>query len=36
MPDDLSKKAARRMLEAVKDLNEDDLVISLISGGGSR
>ncbi|MFG6177665.1 glycerate kinase [Halomonas sp. THAF12] len=35
MPDDLSEKAARRMLEAVEDLGEDDLVIALISGGGS-
>ncbi|RTR07032.1 glycerate kinase type-2 family protein [Halomonas nitroreducens] len=35
MPDDLSEQAARRMLEAVEDLGEDDLVIALISGGGS-
>ncbi|APE30251.1 glycerate kinase [Halomonas aestuarii] len=35
MPDDLSERAARRMLEAVADLGEDDLVIALISGGGS-
>lgn len=35
MPDDLSEKAARRMLEAVDGLGEDDLVITLISGGGS-
>lgn len=35
MPDDLSEKAARRMLEAVTDLGEDDLVIALVSGGGS-
>ncbi|QFU02794.1 Putative hydroxypyruvate reductase [Halomonas sp. THAF5a] len=35
MPDDLSEQAARRMLEAVADLGEDDLVIALISGGGS-
>ncbi|MEQ5802933.1 glycerate kinase [Halomonas sp. H10-9-1] len=35
MPDDLSEKAARRMLEAVALVGEDDLVIALISGGGS-
>ncbi|MEQ6888898.1 glycerate kinase [Halomonas sp. CS7] len=35
MPDDLSEQAARRMLEAVQDLGEDDLVIALVSGGGS-
>ncbi|GKW50633.1 glycerate kinase type-2 family protein [Halomonas sp. NCCP-2165] len=35
MPDDLSEKAARRMLEAVEGLGEDDLVIALVSGGGS-
>ncbi|MGM0692592.1 MAG: glycerate kinase type-2 family protein [Pseudomonadota bacterium] len=35
MPDGLSEQAARRMLEAVADLGEDDLVIALISGGGS-
>ncbi|UYG07000.1 glycerate kinase [Halomonas sp. M4R1S46] len=35
MPDDLSEQAARRMLEAVEGLGEDDLVIALISGGGS-
>ncbi|QTP60209.1 glycerate kinase [Billgrantia antri] len=35
MPDDLGEKAARRMLEAVTDLGEDDRVIALISGGGS-
>ncbi|MFG6157510.1 glycerate kinase [Halomonas sp. 1390] len=35
MPDDLSERAARRMLEAVQDLGEDDLVIALVSGGGS-
>lgn len=35
MPDDLGEKAARRMLEAVSGLGEDDRVIALISGGGS-
>ncbi|WP_431024817.1 glycerate kinase type-2 family protein [Halomonas sp. H5] len=35
MPDDLSEKAARRMLEAVEGLGADDLVIALVSGGGS-
>ncbi|MCE9682187.1 glycerate kinase type-2 family protein [Halomonas alkalisoli] len=35
MPDDLGEKAARRMLEAVEGLTEDDRVIALISGGGS-
>ncbi|MBB3185140.1 hydroxypyruvate reductase [Halomonas fontilapidosi] len=35
MPDDLSEQAARRMLAAVTDLGEDDLVIALVSGGGS-
>lgn len=35
MPDDLSERAAKRMLEAVAGLGEDDLVIALISGGGS-
>ncbi|MDR5901948.1 glycerate kinase type-2 family protein [Halomonas icarae] len=35
MPDGLSEEAARRMLEAVETLGEDDLVIALISGGGS-
>lgn len=35
MPDALSEHAAKRMLEAVKDLGEDDQVIALISGGGS-
>ncbi len=35
MPDDLSERAARRMLEAVDGLGEGDLVIALISGGGS-
>lgn len=35
MPDGLSEEAARRMLAAVEGLTEDDLVIALISGGGS-
>lgn len=35
MPDDLGEKAARRMLEAVAELGQDDRVIALISGGGS-
>ncbi|MBR2515276.1 MAG: glycerate kinase [Halomonas sp.] len=35
MPDALGEQAAKRMLEAVKDLGENDLVIALISGGGS-
>ncbi|PSF13280.1 glycerate kinase [Marinobacter fuscus] len=35
MPDELGEKAARQMLEAVRDLGEDDLVVALVSGGGS-
>lgn len=35
MPDGLCEQAARRMLVAVAGLSEGDLVISLISGGGS-
>ncbi|GGX84304.1 hydroxypyruvate reductase [Litchfieldella qijiaojingensis] len=35
MPDELGEQAARRMLKAVQDLGQDDLVIALISGGGS-
>lgn len=35
MPDELGEQAAKRMLDAVRELGEDDLVISLISGGGS-
>lgn len=35
MPDDLGEKAARRMLEAVAELGEEDRVIALVSGGGS-
>ncbi|MDQ7729572.1 glycerate kinase [Halomonas sp. SpR8] len=35
MPDALGEQAAKRMLEAVESLGEDDQVIALISGGGS-
>ena len=35
MPDKLGEQAAVRMLDAVAGLTEDDLVIALISGGGS-
>lgn len=35
VPDDNSVIAARRMLEAVSGLTRDDLVIALVSGGGS-
>ncbi|GED22392.1 glycerate kinase type-2 family protein [Halomonas halmophila] len=35
MPDDLGERAARRMLESLDGLGEQDLVIALISGGGS-
>lgn len=35
VPDARSEAAARRILEAVRGLAEDDLVIALISGGGS-
>ena len=35
VPDDAGRKAATRMLEMVQDLTEDDLVLCLISGGGS-
>ncbi|KON80792.1 glycerate kinase [Azoarcus sp. PA01] len=35
VPDAKGLEAARRMLETVKGLSEDDLVICLISGGGS-
>ena len=35
MPDGLSERAARRMLEAMAGLGEEDRVIALISGGGS-
>jgi len=35
VPDENSERAARAMLDAVVNLSKDDLVISLISGGGS-
>ncbi|MFC5068611.1 glycerate kinase type-2 family protein [Flaviflagellibacter deserti] len=35
VPDAAGEDAARRILEKVQGLNEDDLVIALISGGGS-
>jgi glycerate 2-kinase len=35
VPDAAGVKAAQRMLEGVKDLTEKDLVLCLISGGGS-
>jgi glycerate 2-kinase len=35
VPDAAGEDAARRILEKVKGLTEDDLVIALISGGGS-
>jgi len=35
VPDAAGRKAAARMLEAVKGLGPDDLVLCLISGGGS-
>lgn len=35
VPDQASEDAARRILETVSGLTEDDLVIALISGGGS-
>jgi len=35
VPDDAGRKAAARMLEMVQGLGEDDLVLCLISGGGS-
>ncbi|MFN0193410.1 MAG: glycerate kinase, partial [Aestuariivirga sp.] len=35
VPDDSGTKAAARMLDMVKNLTPDDLVIALISGGGS-
>ena len=35
MPDDAGHRAARRMLDLVQGLTRDDLVICLISGGGS-
>jgi hydroxypyruvate reductase len=35
VPDDAGQKAAARMLEMVQGLGEEDLVLCLISGGGS-
>lgn len=35
VPDERSEEAARRILEMVQDLGPDDLVLALISGGGS-
>ena len=35
VPDETGHRAARRMLEMVRGLGPDDLVLSLISGGGS-
>ena len=35
VPDDAGTKAAARMLEMLKGLTKDDLVVALISGGGS-
>src|SRR5699024_10910173 len=35
VPDELGVQAAQRMLEAVTKLGRDDLVLALISGGGS-
>lgn len=35
MPDELGEKAAQRMLDAVAELTANDLVIALVSGGGS-
>jgi len=35
VPDDAGRKAAERMLQMVQGLSEDDLVLCLISGGGS-
>jgi hydroxypyruvate reductase len=35
VPDEAGRKAARRILELVQGLTEDDLVLCLISGGGS-
>jgi glycerate 2-kinase len=35
VPDDAGTKAAARVLAMVQDLTEDDLVVALISGGGS-
>lgn len=35
VPDERSENAARRMLDAVRGLSADDLVLALVSGGGS-
>ncbi|WP_149743593.1 glycerate kinase [Rhizobium sp. NFACC06-2] len=35
VPDEASLEASRRLLDAVSNLSEDDLVLTLISGGGS-
>ncbi len=35
VPDEAGEQAARRMLDAVADLGADDLVLALMSGGGS-
>src|SRR6185437_10577251 len=35
VPDAASEAAARAVLDAVRNLSKDDLVIALISGGGS-
>lgn len=35
VPDEASLHAAQEMLAALRDLNDDDLVLALISGGGS-
>ena len=35
VPDDMSAEAARRILAAVEGLTADDMVIALVSGGGS-
>ncbi len=35
VPDAMSEQGARRLLECVRGLTADDLVIALISGGGS-
>ncbi len=35
VPDEAGRKAARRLVELVSDLDEQDLVIALICGGGS-
>ncbi|WP_460803514.1 glycerate kinase type-2 family protein [Microbulbifer agarilyticus] len=35
MPDNLGEQAAKRMLSSVDGLGEEDLVIALVSGGGS-